>query len=189
MIELNYNTIIAESLKTAFGLETYTKIINEAKDPSKISCDEFRKMYNGYYKLRQMPHQWYDKYYELMAEQADKNRTFKELLEIMYETGKRIEVSFVSKLMATINPKFPIWDKYVLKNLGMTKEWERLAGQPYQKRIELAATIYNNIIEQYELFINSHNGNLCIDIFNEVLPDYKNISDVKKIDFMLWSKR
>ena len=40
------------------------------------------------------------------------------LNEIYQKTGN-IEGSFTSKLLATINPNLPIWDQYVLKNIGL----------------------------------------------------------------------
>ena len=41
----------------------------------------------------------------------------------------------------------------------------------------------------YEDFVKTENGKECIAEFNKILPDYAWMSDVKKIDFYLWSKR
>ena len=148
-------------------------------------------MYNGFYKVRQRSSEWYDKYFLAMEQQSVKNRSFEELLHIMHEEGRQmIEVSFVSKLMATVNPQLPIWDKYVLINLGKVAEWKRLQTADVEKRIEEAAKIYAYIESWYKAFIEDDNGKLCIAKFDEALPMYKDkLTDIKKIDYLLWSKR
>ena len=52
-----------------------------------------------------------------------------------------------------------------------------------------ALNIYNQMICWYEDFVKTENGKECIAEFNKILPDYVWMSDVKKIDFYLWSKR
>lgn len=86
--------------------------LDVARDP------EFRKAYKGFYRMRQISKTFYDANYDFL--EANKNRrgvTFGEVLgHHKRETG-RMEASFSSKLAATINPKIPIWDQYVMKNM------------------------------------------------------------------------
>lgn len=101
-----------------------------------------------------------------------------------------IEVSFVSKLMATVDPNLPVWDKYVLNNVGKNKEWERLRAADPETRIAEAGKIYLYIQQQYKSFLQGDEGKKCIETFDTVLPTYKDkLTDIKKIDFMLWSER
>ena len=80
-----------------------------------------KKTFNGFYRGRQKSAAWYDKYYKLMEEQKSANRSFKDLLLYLEPVGGTIDVSFVSKLMAAVDPSLPIWDKYVLQNLELLK--------------------------------------------------------------------
>ncbi len=190
MTLLNPNTIISECLETAFDLKTYIRIMRIVGNVNFRATEEFRKMYKGFYKVRQQSPQWYDKYFSLMEQQVTENRSFEDLLRIMYQVGGRIEVSFVSKLMATVNAQLPIWDKYVLINLGKAAEWERLRSADTENRIKEASKIYTYIKCWYKSFLENDDGKLCIDKFDEALPTYKNkLTDIKKIDYLLWSKR
>lgn len=44
-------------------------------------------------------------------------------------------------------------------------------------------------MEWYGEYIGSLNGRQCIKQFDEVLPGYAWISDVKKLDYYLWGMR
>jgi hypothetical protein len=92
--------------------------------------------------------------------------------------------------MAAIDPSLPIWDKYVLQNLNLAKQWERMSGKDKMLRIDVADCIYKEIQEWYNTFINSIDGKKCIAVFDTAMPSYRNkLTDVKKIDYLLWSKR
>lgn len=186
----NPDTVIEDCLETAFKLKTYMEIMDRVKSADFKNDTEFRKMYNGFYRVRQRSSAWYDLYFSTMQQQITENLSFKEILHIMFKEGNQIEVSFVSKLMATINPQLPIWDKYVLKNLGKASEWKRFSSYDPIKRIEKADDIYKAIDEEYKSFMEEDEGKLCIAKFDMALPKYKDkLTDVRKIDFMLWSKQ
>ncbi len=187
---LNPDNVIEDSLATAFVLPTYLKIIAEAKREDFRATESFRTMYNGYYKVRQKPPEWYDRYYALMEAQRKAQLSFEELLRRMYEVKPSVEASFVSKLIAAIDPSCPIWDQYVLKNLGLWEIWQKGASFPLDRRIELAGKIYHTIYEWYREYLASADGKSCIAKFDAALPHYKDdVSSVKKVDFFLWTKR
>lgn len=187
---LDPENVIAGCLETAFNLKTYFEIMDSVNKPDFVATPEFRKMYNGFYRVRQKNQEWYDQYYHLLEEQKEAHRTFNELLHEMFLLNGTVEVSFVSKLMATADPDAPIWDQYVLKNLCYEAKWEQLRLQSSDIRISAASEIYGEIQKWYKDFKSSADGKACIKAFDTALPKYENrLSDVKKIDFMLWSKR
>lgn len=186
---LSPDTIIGECLETAFNLKAYTHIMEEVGSPSFSANGDFRKLFNGFYVLRQKKTEWYEKYYKLLLEQKSIRRSFENLLREMDEFGS-LEVSFISKLIATIEPQKPIWDQYVIRNLEMENAWEKARIKDRESRIALAVHIYDSIEKWYADFLASPCGKECICKFDEVLPQYtKLLTDVKKVDYMLWSKR
>ena len=190
MMILNPDNVIEDSLATGFVLPTYLQIMEAASRKNFHATSEFRKKYNGFYKVRSKQSEWYDRYYDLMERQRESSLSFEELLRRMYEVNASVEVSFVSKLIATIDPSRPIWDQYVLKNLGLWSTWDKSRIFPYEKRIELADKTYRIICEWYREFMCSEDGKACIERFDAALPHYRDkVSDVKKIDFFLWAKR
>lgn len=188
VVTLNPQYVIADCLETAFGLKTYKYLIDTVSGTDFVASPSFRKVFNGYYKVRQRKTDWYDAYYKLMEEQKTENRSFEEVLEEL-AVYKSVEVSFSSKLIATVDPAKPIWDQYVIHNLGLDMEWNRYQGKNMDVRIKKANDIYNTICEWYHTFLNTKEGEMCVAVFNEAVPKYADISDVKKIDFMLTSRR
>lgn len=187
---LNPTTVIAECLETSFSLKTYVEIMDEVRWENFSATSDFRKKFNGFYRVRQKKAEWYARYYQLMEEQKSAHRSFKELLEEMYTVNNTIEVSFVSKMMATVDEDIPIWDQYVIQNLGFKKEWDKASAKKPEVRIDLASDMHRRISERYEEFLKTADGAGCIEAFDLALPDYKEkLSSTKKIDYMLWSKR
>lgn len=187
---INPETIISECLETGFGLETYTSLINSVALPEFVATPQFRKKYNGYFRVIFRSQEWYNQYYDLMTSQRENPRTFSELIQILYPFSGNIEASYVSKLMATVDPSLPIWDQHVLRNLQLQEAWRNTQGNEFEQRLESANAIYENIRNWYSNYLESNEGQLCIQRFNEALPDYSNvISNTKKIDYFLWSMR
>ena len=187
---LNPDTVIADSLELAFNLKTYIYITEEVQKHNFIASEEFRKAYNGFYKVRQKKQAWYDCYYSLMEQQGKQNASFEDLLWKIFQVNHSVDVSFVSKLMATVNPNLPIWDQYVIRNLGYEKLWQKSATVSTEQRIDIAVKIYEAIMQWYESYVHSEEGMACIQAFDQVLPKYADkLTAVKKIDYLLWSKR
>lgn len=99
------------------------------------------------------------------------------------ETGN-VEASFSSKMIATINPENPIWDQYVLQNLGLV-----LNGKNPRERIENAIEIYDRIKTWYSDYLLTEEALKNIAEFDRWLPSYSWIPAIKKIDYLLWSRR
>ena len=90
-----------------------------------------------------------------------------------------VEASFSSKMIATLNPQMPIWDKYVLQNLGLK------APYSYAKnRLTKVVRLYDQIIQWYDTEEAKH----CLEIFNQHYPNVE-MTDTKKIDWILWGTR
>lgn len=190
MTILNSNTVIEDSLVTAFELRAYLQIMEEVKRADFRASASFRTMFNGFYRVRQKSKEWYDTYYALMEEQRAAERPFDVLLRELYQVKPSLEVSFVSKLIATVDPDQPIWDQYVIRNLGLDEIWKKAANYPFENRLEIAARIYELIGQWYREFLPSDEGRACIAEFDRALPHYKDmLSSTKKVDYLLWSKR
>ena len=146
-----------------------------------VSIDaEFQKSFNGFYRMRQRPAAFYKSYYAFL-EQNKNNRelTFEDILTYLYDETGSIHASFSSKLLATVNPNMPIWDKFVLQNLSLRTPYH------YEKdRLQKTVQLYQKICSWDE----TEQAAEKLQLFNELFPDV-NISDVKKIDFILWATR
>lgn len=165
------------------GLKKYKSIMDKFYNVDVSQDTEFQRKFNGFYRIRQRPKIFYSTYYSFMEKCKNNQVGFKDILETLYIEIGRIEPSFSSKLLATIDTSMPIWDVNVLKNLKLKKP-----AQYSKTRLEDTVKLYYKIVEWYDNKIKSSEGKQLIGIFDEAYPDF-NISDVKKIDFILWKIR
>ena len=87
-------------------------------------------------------------------------------------------------MLATIQPEKPIWDRYVVQNLNI-----QLTGTTKEEKLKNAIMLYAEMEKWYAHFFETEKGKECITEFDCVLPDYKGISPIKKVDSILWSIR
>lgn len=175
---------ISEAIKKVKpGLEKYLNIMNTVNKVDVSKDESFQKSFNGFYRIRQRNSTFYEKYYSFMESNKSKEVSFDETLLYFYKELGRVEASFSSKLVATINPNLPIWDSIVLKNLNLI--------QPHyysKNRIQEVINLYGKINEWYQRFIATDNGSEIVSAFDKAFPNTP-ITDVKKIDFVLWQIR
>lgn len=165
------------------GLRKYQAIMDSFHKVDVSKDQEFQRLFNGFYRIRQRPKVFYESYYSYMESCKNKSVSFRDILYFFYLEMDRMEASFSSKLLATINPSMPVWDEFVLKNLNLKKP------RPYSKtRFEDTVNLYGRIVEWYEGKTISSEGEQLIQLFDETYPN-ENITDVKKIDFILWKNR
>ena len=54
---------------------------------------------------------WLDTFYTYFEDNKDRNITFDEVIDCMYQKVKRVEASFCSKMLSIINPNMPVLDQ------------------------------------------------------------------------------
>ena len=77
-------------------------------------------------------------------------------------------------------------DYYFLSVQNLNME---LVGATKEERLKNAILLYENIENWYEEFLHTNKAKECIEVFDKVLPDYQQITSIKKIDSILWSIR
>ena len=193
----------------AVGLKKYIWLIDRFQKAKNISQDEcFRKAYDDFFKIKQrrLHEKFYDAYYALMQKCKQDGRmdiTFPEILKhldkkvVLYEKKWSVEASLCSKLLSMINKNMPVWDKWIRQNLQMSP----ISAVPAEKRMEKANSTFQSLCEKYEFFFEKDKAiaEEWIERFDdapEIKPIIKEanakkvkITDVKKIDLILWQIR
>jgi hypothetical protein len=165
------------------GLKKYLYIMDNLHEVDVSHDKDFQKRFNNFYRVRR-DSEFLTVYYEfLQRRKNDKTVTFKEILQYLHEKGGKVELSFSSKLLHTINPDFPIWDQYVTGNIGLQKP--KKSKDPIEDTIK----IYERLVSWYKAYAASPNGKEMIAIFDKRHPNGAHIADIKKIDFILWQMR
>lgn len=181
--DFDVDKIFQERLATSLGLDKYQYIMSRVTKIDVSADAEFQRTFNRFYIVRRNA-EWRKCYYEYFEKVKDSSSTFDEIITYLYEKTGYIEPSFSSKMLATLIPDKPIWDRYVVQNLDITLE-----GKTKEEKLANAISLYKEMEKWYTDFLMSDKSRECIKKFDEVLPDYRWISEVKKIDTVLWSIR
>lgn len=165
------------------GLKDYNYIINELKNVNVSTDVNYQTTFNSFYKIRRKDG-WREIYYNYFEENKyNKNLTFEDIIRHLYKKTGNVEASFSSKLLATINPKMPIWDQYVLKNINLN-----LLGNTKEERLQNAIDLYDKIIEEFNILLERGDVQNSIKQIKTLIGEYE-IEDIKILDFILWSIR
>lgn len=198
MKEIGDKEQIKEALKKRItGIKIYVDLMDRKNNID----DVFRKEYKSFYKMnmaRGLAEEFYHEYFRYLAEKIQDNKgkqlDFETVLKYFFSKfPNRVEASFSSKLLATVNPNMPVWDKNVLNTLKDLGYIDRIPRSRKDKLKQI-----NETIETYakledilkNVYLGTNIGKKYIAIFDETLQndiDVKKITDMKKIDLVLWS--
>jgi hypothetical protein len=132
----------------------------------------------------------YDKksFFNLLTECIKNNNdNYADVLNKLSEKTGRNEMSFASKIVATVNIQKPVIDKIVLGHFKISRPSH---GDLKHRKIK-SIDIYNEIEEAYHELIKLKLGRELIITFNKKIKQQQNfkITDIKKLDFILWQTR
>lgn len=170
--------VLQAQLARGLGLDRYAEIMRG--DPA---SPDFRRAFNGYYRIRRNE-EWRRHYYDLFAKAKTERFSFEQIITELYRLTGNVEASFSSKMLATIDASKPIWDQYVLQNLGL-----ELMGKTQEEKLQNAVALYAQIVNWYADYLTTDEARENIYEFDRLLPEYAWVSDTKKIDCLLWCKR
>ena len=165
------------------GIEKYADIMKAFHTVNAATDKAFQKKYNGFYRVRRNG-EWQAHYYAIMEQGKSSELSFEQVLRELYIKTGKVEASFVSKLLHTLNNELPIWDKFVLQNLGL-----KMPTCQGEKKIEYTIRVYQEIISWYKNALSIPEINQKLLEFDELFPEYKWFSTTKKLDFLLWQMR
>ena len=170
--------VLRAQLAHSLGLDSYAQIM--CGNPT---SPEFQRLFNGYYRVRR-DKKWREHYYRLFLNARENRYTFEQIITELFDKTKNVEASFSSKMLATIDASKPVWDQYVLMNLGL-----ELKGKSREEKLQNAIALYKRIEVWYADYLVTSEARENIEVFNFMLPEYSWLSDTKKIDCLLWIKR
>lgn len=165
------------------AFDKYQYIMEHVRTVDVSADKKFQRTFNGFYKIRYSK-DWTEFYYQYFEQVKKGTPTFEDIITYLYDQFGRVEASFSSKMLATIVPEKPIWDQYVLQNLKL-----ELKDTIREEKLKQAIFLYDEIEEWYDSYLKTRNAIESIQIFDAMFPDAKWLSNTKKIDYILWSKR
>lgn len=177
---------ILEKPALAQGVKKYKYIMNRFCEVDVSKDIEFQNMYRDFYQMnnRFYSDKFAQEYFCIMETLKELSAvSFSDAFERVKSIQNTFETSFSSKMIHTFDPNMPIWDNVVTKrHFGIT-------APTYPKnREQKTVEKYNYYKEKFYDYLKSGEGQMIIELFDDKFPD-SGISDVKKIDFILWQDR
>lgn len=110
------------------------------------------------------------------------NVLIEKLLNALKPFREKLEFSYTTKMIHTINNKYPIYDSYVRNALGLKPPYQ----SDEKKRKEHYLNNFHKITEIYTYIIRNKS---LRDVVNEfsIHRDISNLNDIKILDFIFWS--
>ena len=186
MIDVNTLGQILNKPILADGLKKYNYIMSHVRETNVSSDLDFQKVFRDFYQMRRFYSDHFACHYFTLMEQLKDtdNMTFEMAMERIKHIQGTYEMSFASKLLHTIDPLHPIWDSVVTG-----RHFEMKAPYASSKNRETTCCKrYAEYEDKFYDYMSTDEGCMIIHLFDERFPDNR-ISDVKKIDFVLWQDR
>lgn len=201
MITFDLNAISSRSKKKVFTVEEYLrhrKSIDTYLDiTSNVNPSDpnFQKLFSKFYGLNAARGMNKNNFYNVFKDFYNHNKyvcyrnILKDLKNLIIGTG-RVEASFGSKILHTIDGDEPIIDKIVLGNLqkdpNTSKFFVGLIKKSYT--IDEAVDLHNALKACYvDYLIPYAKSKSYFANFDRKFSNATYISEVKKIDFYLWT--
>lgn len=174
--------VLAALPRVAPGLAKYCWLQAHLFDRD-VSVDrEFQRRFAGFYRVRR-GEAWRRAFFEILQNHKGTNLRFSNALGQLAVATGRVEASFASKLVATINPDQPVIDSVVLRNVGL-----RLPPPGAADRLDRIVLVHSRLANWYTQQLGSAAGAEVIRLFREAYPSAL-ISDTKALDLVLWQIR
>jgi len=167
-----------QSAKFARDVKRYKHLIEHLHKVDVSKDSTFQRIYNGFFQLRRNETYRIKHFTFLEEHKADTDITFETILKFLSSIENKVEASFATKMLSTINPNMPVWDRKVLQKLSLKKP---KANSP--TRIKEVLELYEEICSK--IFTENADFKKWIDLFDKYYPNSE-INPVKKIDFVLW---
>ena len=171
--------------KIEVGLKEYRGIMKTFEKVNAKRNLEFQKSFNNFYRIQRRRSKFYKDFYKKLEASKGKNPDFEEVLVYLWKASgrKNVEKSFASKLVHTLNPNMPILDSVVLDHFGLGKEVN--AGK---HRLGRGVELYDALGIWYREYLESPEGKKDLEKFDKKFH-HSGITDIKKLDFMIWMDR
>lgn len=181
-LKLTTSQIQSALPRVSVGLAKYVWLQRELPVRDVSDDVDYQKRFAGFYRVRRNS-QWRLAYFLILERAKSAPVSFAEALRALHATTGRVEASFASKLVATVDPDQPVIDSVVLRNLGL-----RLPAAAASNRFAQLCDLHNRLGELYSAYLVSDAGRDLVALFRVAYPASQ-VTDIKILDLVLWQSR
>jgi len=182
--DLNAELVARALPLVADGLQKYQRIQRELHRCDVSTNTDFQRWFGGFYRVRRNA-RWRQQFFTMLEAGKARPTEFVEVLRELQKRTGRIEASFASKLVATLDPSQPVIDSIVLHNLGLALP---PVSTSKERRIERIASLHQQLRDTFSDLLASPDGRALVDQFSAMYPN-AGITKPKMLDLVLWQSR
>jgi hypothetical protein len=154
--------------------------------------NEFQRHFSYFYRLgvAGLTPEFMTKYFSLMAAlprntQVDLVAICSELQPFRDRQGREtLQFSFCTKLAATLNPNYPIYDANVAKVFQFSPP---APSMPYDDRVRQYLAFYSHLQSTIEWISASPRIHKLVPKSLQEMEEWKTLSTTKQVDFLCWA--
>ena len=166
IIQLSHARVNRALLKVRPGLAKYCWLQAELRPMRRLGIMlSFQRRFNGFYVVRRN-REWRQMFFRLLEQHKAGSVSFGSTLRTLHEKTGRVEASFASKLVATIDPLQPVIDSVVLKNVGL-----RLPSAGTSRRLERTVELHDKLSTRYLDFLGTDAGQFVVARFDATVSE------------------
>ena len=156
---------IVSILKDRYAVETYSCLQRSAiaSSFSVAGSSGYQREFKRYYRIRWGERNGDEAFFSALQDARQVGASFEQVLDSLHDHTGRWELSFVSKLFATIDPALPPYDELVRIALGL--RWTR--GQGKERKLD----VYNDLKCRTSEIVRSERFSGLRTVFDEEFPN------------------
>lgn len=175
-------------------IDIYAQIMNKVQTANVSVEKNFKYTFCKYYGLNGFTDlSFQNDFFDYMERIKSNNPlpSYRDVMEQLWKRTKRVDYSFSSKLLHTLDPGSPILDRHVLRLLGFEK---KDSGKP-ESRIDYYSDVYETVKAEYaqitEALKNGCTSKICnaLRALDSKYPKGSYLSTARKIDCLLFRLR
>ena len=143
----------------------------------------YQSKYRGFYRFRGIDGPSY--FRTLQREKLNLSVCFDDVLRELSE--KSVQLSFASKLVATVNPDKPVYDSHVDEVFAAHGiRFGTYYGTKLEKKLEKAIENYCLLVDTTCALVENPGFTKLRDSFDKRFRDFRKFTDIKKLDAYMW---
>ena len=179
--ELNVKELMALPAAHNLKLDQYRWLIKQVHLCDTTKDKDLQTAFKSYWAYQKFDKDWQPLVFEAIEyAKSQEDPSFEEILRRL--SIDDVQKSPASKILATLNPDYPVCDTRISKALGISEP----DGPDLEAKIQDAVIKYQNLQEWYKAFLASPKGRQALEELSEACPEIDDLNPVKRIDILLW---
>lgn len=189
---LNRNVKLIVGNLSHEDIDVYLFLIDQFQRGSVANNYVFQFVYRSFYRLDSagLTNEFKERYFELLEDYRDKEDIpVRSITEVLYNIPNRkgqkcLQFSFVTKLINTIDCRFPMYDSAVARIYGFRTPYNY---KTYEQRLNEYIEFHDSLTRSYHAILEKNLLKRTLEEFYSKFENRGHIPDIKALDFIMWS--